>query len=640
MRFVGTLSNGAVLATFAAADVVVLTSDFEGLPLSLLEAMGQGCVPVVTDIRSGIPDVVVDGSNGYRVPVGDTAAFAERFVTLYREPARREHMAREAHHTISRGGYRAQDMVRRYLDLFGELLDRPASVRYAGRRGPVRPPLPLKGQVCLTRRSAIGYERVRRLFRRSAVVGRRTMQRPGRGGGGREPAVSGSVSSLRGLWRRRCFLHALGAARPGIPANILPRPRTIRSPARFPSVLLVNTLPPDPCPGLRALCRALFRYLESQAPCVYLPNYDYAHSCVSPCLSAAVAVVGVVHSDDPAHYDHVRRLGRYWNAIVAVTPAIARAAAEVSPDLAARMTVIPYGVVVPAAPESRSRAAGAPLHVVYHGRLEQQQKRIFDVGLVMTAAIEAGVAAELTVIGDGVDAAALRHRCGSLVQRGAMRFLGPLPNADALRVIETGDVFLLTSEFEGLPLSLLEAMARGCVPVVADTRSGIPDLVQHGVNGFRVAIGDIGGFVERLASLAADDDLRRRMGMAAHAAVRAAPYRNESMVAGYRALFDTVTERAAAGAYQRPAGRVVPPPSMRWWHLLPEPVRVAARRMRRVWRAVPGRRPWCHEADDASLLSAVPRLVRAPEWWAPKLARRLIAYLEILLQQTAPAPRT
>ena len=80
-------------------------------------------------------------------------------------------------------------------------------------------------------------------------------------------------------------------------------------------------------------------------------------------------------------------------------------------------------------------------------------------------------------------------------------------------------------------------LARGCVPVVADTRSGIPDLVQDGVNGFRVPIGDIRAFVERLGRLAGDDELRRSMGMAAHRTVDAAPYREECMIAGYRALF-------------------------------------------------------------------------------------------------------
>ena len=59
----------------------------------------------------------------------------------------------------------------------------------------------------------------------------------------------------------------------------------------------------------RARWKKLVRYLEGQAPCIYIPNYDWRHSCISPRLSSRVGIVGIVHSDDPLHYEHVARLG-------------------------------------------------------------------------------------------------------------------------------------------------------------------------------------------------------------------------------------------------------------------------------------------------------------------------------------------
>jgi glycosyltransferase involved in cell wall biosynthesis len=374
-----------------------------------------------------------------------------------------------------------------------------------------------------------------------------------------------------------------GLCAQGVPARILLTKPDDAHPflGVFPPGVPVEILRPQEG-GWRGRWKALVSYLEARAPCVYLPNYDFSHSCVSPLLSAGVAVVGIVHSDDPEHYDHARRLGRYWNEVVAVSPAIARETARLVPELAPRILTIPYGVDTPPGLPTRTRPASQPLRVVYHGRLVDEQKQVFDLARVMAACDAARVPAQFIVIGDGVDGPALRRRCAALTRRDVVQFLGALSHAEALAVVDTCDAFLLTSEFEGLPLGLLEAMGRGCVPVVTDVRSGIPDLVADGVNGFRLPIGDVDGFVDRLALLARDDDRRRAMSRKAREVVAADPYRLETMVAAYRTLFDRAISQAASGAWRRPAGRLVRPPSTRWWRLLPEPVRRMGRRLRRL----------------------------------------------------------
>ncbi|MGH7449866.1 MAG: glycosyltransferase [bacterium] len=85
---------------------------------------------------------------------------------------------------------------------------------------------------------------------------------------------------------------------------------------------------------------------------------------------------------------------------------------------------------------------------------------------------------ELTIIGSGVEEEALRQACAAFEARGAVRFLGTLSNEHVLKVFAASDVFILPSEFEGLPVSLLEAMARGCIPVVSNIRSGIPERID------------------------------------------------------------------------------------------------------------------------------------------------------------------
>lgn len=83
-------------------------------------------------------------------------------------------------------------------------------------------------------------------------------------------------------------------------------------------------------------------------------------------------------------------------------------------------------------------------------------------------------------------------------------------------VFSEHDVMLLTSDSEGGPLALLEAMATGGVPVVSRCPSGlIPLVMQNGVNGLTFEIGDIAGAVDQLAKLSADRALLNRMSAAA-----------------------------------------------------------------------------------------------------------------------------
>jgi hypothetical protein len=102
--------------------------------------MGYGCVPVVTDIPSGIPELVHDGKNGYMVPVGAFETFADRLALLYHEPARRWQMAQAAYATVVKGGYRIEDMTARYVELFDKIWQESASGAYRRPRGKmVRP---------------------------------------------------------------------------------------------------------------------------------------------------------------------------------------------------------------------------------------------------------------------------------------------------------------------------------------------------------------------------------------------------------------------------------------------------------------------------------------------------------------------
>ncbi len=94
------------------------SGDEEGLPASILEAMGRA-LPVVTTRHAGIPEAVLDGQTGYLVDEGDASAMAERFVQLARDPALRRR--------LGLAGY--ESAKERYSWEFGE---RPTILRACG----------------------------------------------------------------------------------------------------------------------------------------------------------------------------------------------------------------------------------------------------------------------------------------------------------------------------------------------------------------------------------------------------------------------------------------------------------------------------------------------------------------------------
>lgn len=323
----------------------------------------------------------------------------------------------------------------------------------------------------------------------------------------------------------------------------------------------VAKLPVDRRVGWRLRWPVMIRYLEEHAPCIYLPNYDFSYGCVSPRLSARVGIVGVLHGDGAQYYEQVTRLGEYWDAIVAVSRAIAERTAALDAALVPRLATIPHGIEIPPRlPEKGDD--GASLRVVYAGRLTQYEKRALDLPQIALTLAERQIPVELIILGSGEEQQQVLEACVPLLLQGGVKFLGTLSNEHTLKVFEQSDAFILTSEVEGLPISLLEAMSRGCVPVVTDIRSGIPELVQDGLNGFRVPVGDIQVFVERLALLQRDVALRREMASQAYQTICTGGYRMEDMVHSYITLFERVLRDAESGVYRRPKGKILPPPSL------------------------------------------------------------------------------
>ncbi|MFH0782118.1 MAG: glycosyltransferase family 4 protein [Pseudomonadota bacterium] len=117
VRLAGQVGPRTMAALYRSADVFVLVSEYEGTSLSMLESMAQGCVPVVTQV-SGTAEVVIDGKNGFTVPVGDICSMAEKILWLDQHRNRMSQLGSAAYATVhDRYSYE------NYVPWFSDILD-------------------------------------------------------------------------------------------------------------------------------------------------------------------------------------------------------------------------------------------------------------------------------------------------------------------------------------------------------------------------------------------------------------------------------------------------------------------------------------------------------------------------------------
>ncbi|MFP4057182.1 MAG: glycosyltransferase [Candidatus Brocadiia bacterium] len=127
--------------------------------------------------------------------------------------------------------------------------------------------------------------------------------------------------------------------------------------------------------------------------------------------------------------------------------------------------------------------------------------------------------AELTLIGEGPLRADVAARAEAAEVAGAVRFAGFL--SPPYRELAGHDVFVFPSLWEGFPVALAEAMGLGLAVVASDCNHGPRELIDDGVHGFLVSVGDAAAVAQRVEALGADRALAERLGAAARERVLA-----------------------------------------------------------------------------------------------------------------------
>jgi glycosyltransferase involved in cell wall biosynthesis len=117
----------------------------------------------------------------------------------------------------------------------------------------------------------------------------------------------------------------------------------------------------------------------------------------------------------------------------------------------------------------------------------------------------------LEIVGDGVERPNLEEQAVDLGLGSTVKFRGWVDRDAIAPHYQTADVFVTATIWEGMPNTVLEAMACG-LPIVASEVQGCEDLVQHGKNGYLVPVKDAAAMAEAVLQLIDNEFERRRMG--------------------------------------------------------------------------------------------------------------------------------
>jgi glycosyltransferase involved in cell wall biosynthesis len=234
-------------------------------------------------------------------------------------------------------------------------------------------------------------------------------------------------------------------------------------------------------------------------------------------LDSRVPRIMIVHTITVGTYAAARAVRDYVHATVGVSPRIGADLVRRKGFEPAWTVCIPNAVQMDRFAAARQANPHGPLRVLSLGRIEDGAKGCFLLPQIITHVQKRGIDIEWQIAGDGPDLEKLKSRCASLPD---VKFLGRVAYDKVPQVLAGADVYIFPSRYEGLPVSLVEAMAAGCVPVASAIRGVTDGIVEHGRTGCLFPIGSWRRAAEYIVQLAGEPQSRQEMAEAASQSVR------------------------------------------------------------------------------------------------------------------------
>ena len=195
-------------------------------------------------------------------------------------------------------------------------------------------------------------------------------------------------------------------------------------------------------------------------------------------LDAADRRIGVLHSDFPDCASAFRHVQGLLDGVLCVSNPLLQKAAAAWPDLKeeGRISSLPYPVDLPKGFERPPREGSRPFTIGYNGPIQLEDSRVDRVPDILDRMAAQAQSFRMEFIGEGYDAPEMERQL-SIKHEAA--FHGPLSGQPYWKTLAGWDAVIFTSETPGLPLTLLDAMSLGVIPIYPRLGDGAEDYVRR-----------------------------------------------------------------------------------------------------------------------------------------------------------------
>lgn len=206
---------------------------------------------------------------------------------------------------------------------------------------------------------------------------------------------------------------------------------------------------------------------------------------------------------------HLKNIEKGGSFIVTLSPSYSKIIENIIPRYASKITSIPNPTVYDSVKITKKEKI-----VLFTGRLNEREKRVISLIRIWRKICKKHSDWKLVILGDGPDRQKLEKEALNIPNIEFRGFINPQ------EFYEKSSIFCLTSAFEGFPMSLIEAMQHGCVPISYDSFPAVYDIITHNHDGIVVPNNQTKIFIKSLDNLIENEDLRTKLSTNARSSVQ------------------------------------------------------------------------------------------------------------------------
>jgi len=260
--------------------------------------------------------------------------------------------------------------------------------------------------------------------------------------------------------------------------------------------------------GRIILARKIGRYMRKQAFDFIINNHSFYIHAAAGYFFGGSRIIHVVHNQLEQMVE--RESDPISDKIVGVSPRIEELALQhLGPQM---VTSILNGIRLPGeTPQEYKKCTDRPKDILFVGRIDNRQKAVFLIPDIIKYLLDRDIRTSVTMVGDGPDFEELKQMVEDRSLSEFIHLSGQVAPEKVSAYYFSHKILLLPSNFEGHPLTLMEAMAHGCVPVASLLPRCTDTSVDQGKSGYLVEVGKVNDFGHSIWELLSYEELLNKM---------------------------------------------------------------------------------------------------------------------------------